>query len=479
RDFPQHFAYIPSTPRRPTFEPTAHQALSNAKDEFQKQLTRYEDHFNQSKNFLLIDPKIKDSDFENYLSQLRSDGSQQLQSAKWLNSSEVTFLADHTRPSKGARNIYSKYISDAKKSSSTCVGTMSENNHSYNPHAENIICVGLNSKVPSAEPRSNELPKINFKSNSIGGISPERASCVKDKKDPYDPGVVLKGGRDNDKCADTSTVRTPVIIEETNDSITFANFLHGRSWWIATIDKRGIDEVYLQTPVFKLPLGITSLNGIKNLVGQLILSSHVELRFVMNKNSPVQLRSQTKGDTSTATVDSFEVNPEPFNGNRIATEFVSEFDRKTDSLGFNWYDFTAQTELSLDREGRKHLFETAVKHSLAKGYKDFFGLLTATNCIITTVQILSEAFPLSQGTSPDGHISLFNFYDPTVGNSHKALIQLGLIDQNSAEFTLSDEFSSGAPFLSQMLAITNDKIQATELKRYLSYSQNLPPKENL
>ncbi len=280
-------------------------------------------------------------------------------------------------------------------------------------------------------------------------------------------------------CADTKKVRAPVIVQETADTLTIANFRHARSWWIASIPKNGIAEVYLQNPTFILHPGVTSLVALKDVIGTIVSAGHVSLRMVMSPASPIQLRSQIEGDPSTAVTYSVEISPEPFgdqqteNYTRIVPEFFSEEERAADALGYKWYSADNQTELRMTLDQRKQFLKTAVQYAIGAGYNQFFGIFSDKNCISMSVDILAQAFPSPRGSAPSGKVRITNFYDPLIGNTRRALHKLKLIDDDSAVFDLNSEFSSGVPFLYQMLQDTRDEIEKKQIAERIKQEPNV------
>ena len=296
--------------------------------------------------------------------------------------------------------------------------------------------------------------------------------CVIDKADRFDPGEVMQFGADRGLCASTSEVRVPVVIAEDSQSITVANFRHARRFWLATIPKSGVENIFVETGVF---------SGKENLVG----AGHAEIRLKMKADSPVILISQksesyydqTKIYDFMLSADPFtaispeKLNPKTSRSTAISIRLISTTDRIFDQVARNeGYDRVEQVGLILNESQKSHFLQVAVKRAANFGYAHPFNL-RHYNCVTVALGILDEAFPPPTPQRPF-EINLTNLLrmNLVVAPLREALIarQLPLERVRS---TLDAEVHGGAQSLATMMDASETPDAAKKLKEQYDQSQ--------
>lgn len=226
-------------------------------------------------------------------------------------------------------------------------------------------------------------------------------ACRLDPQDPYDPGVRAAGDHRH-LCADTSWSRVPHFIREDHDSVTIANFRYQERWWIAQIPKRGIERVFYQSAFLR--------TGIEGFVG----AAHGQLRFMFSHQSPVILRSQSRGSDVRTVLTDIIFDPRPFGARGVEADlwgpvrgrvlmtgaFVATAERGLHYSALDNASRIEQAELNLRDWHRERLLEGALRHSLRWGYQNVYHALT-NNCVTLVFHVIDEAlFPGHQFPPP-------------------------------------------------------------------------------
>lgn len=416
----------------------------------------------------------EDSELTQKTQARRQKGQAILSSTPWIVSNSVSLYSDLLGGDKKAERV-SAYFADnngtKKQFDVKCTGTMNLTFAKALVQSDLMICI--DDKLTGATAMPVIQPKlvtsqVDLSKGRVVDIQaryrfkPEKQECIDSNSDPFDPGAYMKDGLDKGACANTSELRVPVILGETDTTITIANFRHGRRFWVATIDKTAIEEVYFLNGTF----------GGKIL--GFIAAAHSQLRFIMNKNSPILLQEQKVGSKEVQYITEFDVSAEPYNvrdknrhdDDRIITRFASVMERSTDEMVFRWRMYTDQIELNLNSAQRTHLLKTSIYRSISQGYTRYYSM-RESNCAVEAVKTVAMAFPPKNGETVSAVITLLSAIDPVIGPTTKAMKVLGLADEESASYTMEDEFSSPIDLMIEMRGLTPDVREQRKLDALL------------
>lgn len=255
---------------------------------------------------------------------------------------------------------------------------------------------------------------------------PENPTCVRDAKDPYDPGATMHFGSGLHQCADTNGIRAVAIISENENEIVAANFRFKEKWWVAKISKHDIESVSFQWIRFDPYIPHSDF-------------AHAQLHFVMNKQHPVVLTSQVQGQADSTTLPGFVVTSTSFkardtdpgaidnvNGNLGILTFLTSWDSESWKGPYNGKPRSADTALGLDLNDRIRLMSVAIGRAEKNAYKRIYSAGTS-NCNTSVFDVLDEAFPpLTQVSSVA--VGLSTLFNPVIGPAMHGLNERGLTE---------------------------------------------------
>jgi hypothetical protein len=469
-----HFAEIPKDPVAPVIG--EHLDIKDAKlaqYSLGVQLKNFAKAKSHAQALLSEDPELNQK-----IQARRQNGQAILNATPWKVSNSVSFYSDLLGSDKKAERVSAYFAANngtQKLFDIKCTGSMDLTFAKAASQSDLMICIddkltgAVAAPVIVPRPVSSQVDLTKGRVVDIQAryrFKPEKQECIDSNADPFDPGAYMKDGADKGACANTSELRVPVILGETDKTITIANFRHGRRFWVATIDKTAIDEVYFLNGTF----------GGKIL--GFIAAAHSQLRFIMNKNSPILLQEQKVGSKEVQYITEFDVSAEPYNvrdknghdDDRIITRFASVMERSTDEMAFRWRMYTDQIELKLNSEQRSHLLKTSIYRSVSQGYTRYYSMWDS-NCAVEAVKTVSMAFPPKNGEAASAIITLLNAVDPVIGPTTKAMKVLGLANEESASFTMEDEFSSPIDLMLEMRRLTPDVREQKKLDSLLDDAQ--------
>jgi hypothetical protein len=269
--------------------------------------------------------------------------------------------------------------------------------------------------------------------------------CVVDHTDPYDPGYVMSKGKYEGECMDASEERAPVILSQDAKQVTFANFWHQGHFWIATVPLDGIDRAIFHTEYFASDI-------------PLIKPAHVQMRFVMKKDSPVQLAPQAGKDQGLAptTVTNmilsveymapqgidYDLIPGEFKAFRVAYTFFSDealidFIHEDDASG-DGPDLFNQYALKMTSAQVGAVFAEAVKEGNAYQYDHSYDTLIR-NCATQLFQVMDRSLTYSVPVDKF-KISVLNILDPVAKPALSALKERLLLDTSVTLPTFNQEY---------------------------------------
>jgi hypothetical protein len=471
-----HFAEIPKAPKAP-------EGIEN--ESYVKTPARLENSLRTKKiHFAEAEARAREllaasTEQERKIQFRRQQAQAFLDNTQWKSSNSVSLLSDLLGSDKTAERVSATFADNngtKKMFDMKCTGTMDLSFTKPELQSDLMICINdknSSSEAPVVIPAKPVTSKVDLSAGTLAEIQaryqfkPEKRDCVESNLDPFDPGAYMKDGPDKGICADTSDLRVPVILNETPDTITIANFRHARRFWVATINKNAIEEVYFQNGTFDTqPFFFTT-------------AAHSQIRMIMNKKSPILLQEQRLGSKEVQYIDAFVISAEPYNVRngvprdemRIITRFVSQLDRATDEMGFRIRKFTDQVELKLNLEQRTHLLKTAIYRSTSQGYTRYY-TVWRSSCAVEAIKTIAMAFPPKSGVEASAMITILDAIDPVIGPTTKVLKALGLVDEESANYTLEDEYSSPLPFMNEMRRLTKDRREQKKLDLLLNDANN-------
>ena len=320
---------------------------------------------------------------------------------------------------------------------------------------------------------------LNFGSGSLtsGGYGPPATAdgnCVEDASDPYDPRARMEFGKDRGQCIDSHEERPPVVLSDTPDAITIANFRHARRWWIARIPKNAVQFAFFQLALFKSWEGFVG-------------GAHGQARFLLRRDQPIILHEQRRGHpfVSLALTD-FLLSAETFTAvasdsglvgsvtgrTGILTRVVSTAERASDEILYKGGRAVMQTPLLVTTEAEAtpamraafdHLLISAIYRSQRIGFSGVYHYLQH-NCVSILVETLDNAFPPRAGM-PSGGVGLLDVAQlkAIVGPAQEALYQRGFVRKGQA-FSLEDESSQGLAYLPSMLMSVEEPVERAKLQ---------------
>lgn len=269
--------------------------------------------------------------------------------------------------------------------------------------------------------------------------------CVADATDPYDPGYVMSKGKYQGQCMDASEERAPVILSEDQNQITFANFWHDGKFWLATVPLNGIERGIFHTEYMS-----SDIPWIK--------PAHVQLRFVMKKDSGVILVPQAGKDQATSQqiindlilsieymapsgVD-YDLIPGEFKAFRIAYTFFSaqaltQFIHEDDVSG-DGPDIVNQYGLKLSGPQLGAVFREAVHEGERYAYDHSYDTLIR-NCATQLFKVLDSSLVYQTKVKPF-KISILSILDPVAKPSLKALQDRNILDTGLPLPTFNQEY---------------------------------------
>jgi len=391
-----------------------------------------------------------DRAFRDKIFKFRTQANASIQNRRFFISKKVHFLSDVPGSQDENRRVTPNSL---LSNDGICLTTMKIPRPSMGFLSEIAICIEPVKGPPvDVQPPKDNLAAVLKSIPTTTSLTPMNPKCVKDKKDPFDPGMVVLVGSIAGKnvCGDTNEIRAPVILKsELPDVIKIANFRYARQWWIASIPLKAISAVYIQTPLFK-PL--------PNLLGPLMKIAdvaHAQFRFQLNPKIPLALSriklepqsgNQIKRE-SPIYLDDFLADFQPFQSLddsgtvTIATRIISNVDRGVESIALNFHERVEQMELKMTREQRIRLALTSILRGQREGYKNEYDGLK-NNCAVVALATFDEAFPPSKNV-PDVDVGVTTVLNPVIKPLKRAFIARGFIDDNSANYSMNDEIGDG------------------------------------
>lgn len=290
----------------------------------------------------------------------------------------------------------------------------------------NFLCtlLVLASAVQFTQAFADDQPASNLK--------PANADhdCIVDKNDPYDVGIVMEHGAWEGVCMDYLDRRPVIILSEDDQKITFANFFHDKHFWIAEMPKNGVDQVIFQIAKFAGgPLGMKL--------------AHTQLRIKMKAGSPIKLtpQDQTVGLSPTEITDIVVPDqvtaPNPLEDTfyfmKILSHSYGNFmrvmgasDRAREELVGPDTE-TRQYLLKITDEEKNAVLINAVHMSNKLSTTDQYQVLDE-NCTTVTFKILDQSIDYGKHVRKF-KIYIWNFFDPIIGPSLRALKKRNIIDR--------------------------------------------------
>lgn len=146
-------------------------------------------------------------------------------------------------------------------------------------------------------------------SQAVFGQATSLSTDCLDPNDPYIPQVAMFTEQSLffGQCVDTDVFRPAKVIENTENTMEFANYLHNDKFWRIKISKDQFKKVLFQIVRF-------------NVLDGKVVAAHAQMRFLFH--SPIALYDQITGEISTETVNDLIVSFEAARPKDIAYNFA-------------------------------------------------------------------------------------------------------------------------------------------------------------
>ena len=282
-------------------------------------------------------------------------------------------------------------------------------------------------------------PQIVFSAESAATAA-VRLNKLAHQNDPYSFmfQFTTQSKRFSGQIIETDRFRPPVLLKQTKDELTFANYFHQGKYWIARINLNSkIEKTYFHVVKFAAVPGVTA--------------AHTQYRIVFAPGSEVELTSQINGESEVAKVNDIVISYEASRPQNIPYSFLDGVEDNYAIVaralsGAQRADESTETpteqyQLKLNDQESIELLTT----SIVKGSKDQFTRFYNTlspNCT-------TEVFTRIDELSTRKHLSYQKFLtvlsvDPIAGPSLRDLNErriLGLRGPNLESEIYKGEFT--------------------------------------
>lgn len=234
------------------------------------------------------------------------------------------------------------------------------------------------------------------------------------------------------QCIDTQQFRPAVIIEETDESIQFANYYHNNKYWTATLSKKAeVESVYFHIVRFNVVTGVTA--------------AHTQYRVKFKAGSQLELTPQNTETTEDSQLEKLMVNdlvisfeaarPKniPYNfalgavNNYLSVARVLSGAQRVSEKGDN---DTEQYEVLIPKNEKLLFAIMGIKKSSGYGFSRFYNTLRP-NCTTDVFDLIDE-LPSQQANKAEPFLTVIS-NDPVAGPSLDGLKERGLLGKRYAD----------------------------------------------